>query len=136
MHTLKTQLAINLKNMQIVDLAFSNGKKHDFKLFKESCFHVKPNSTIIADSAYQGLHKIHSNSLLPKKRSFCSSSDSDLKIKLNNQLISKKRIFVEHAIRFVKRFRILSHTYRNRRHRFFLRFSLISGICNFDSLLA
>ena len=59
-HTLKTQLAINLKNMQIVDLAFSNGKKHDFKLFKKSCFHVKPNSTIIADSAYQGLHKIHS----------------------------------------------------------------------------
>ena len=123
--------------MQIVDLAFSNGKKHDFKLFKESCFHVKPNSTIIADSAYQGLHKIHSNSLLPKKRSSnSSSSDSDLKIKLNNQLISKKRIFVEHAIRFVKRFRILSHTYRNRRHRFSLRFSLISGICNFDSLLA
>ena len=65
--------------MQIVDLAFSNGKKHDFKLFKESCFRVKPNSTIIADSAYQGLHKIYSNSLLPKKRSF--SSFSDLKIK-------------------------------------------------------
>ncbi|MEY8576002.1 IS5/IS1182 family transposase, partial [Oscillospiraceae bacterium 21-37] len=29
-------------------------------------------------------------------------------------------------------FRILSERYRNRRHRFALRFSLIAGICNFD----
>ena len=76
--------------MQIVDLAFSSGKKHDFKLFKESCFHVKPNSTIIADSAYQGLHKIHSNSLLPKKRSFCSSSDSDLKLRTRIHKFDRK----------------------------------------------
>ena len=48
--------------------------------------------------------------------------------------ISRKRIFVEHAIRFLKRFRILSERYRNRRKRFALRFSLIAGICNFDRL--
>ena len=123
--------------MQIIDLVFANGKKHDFKLFKDSRFHVNPDSTVIADSAYQGLHKIHSNSLLPKKRSSISSLSSDSKkITLYNRSISKKRIFVEHAIRFVKRFRILSYTYRNRRRRFALRFSLISGICNFDSLIS
>lgn len=42
--------------------------------------------------------------------------------------------YVEHVIRFVKRFRILSECYRNRRKRFALRFSLIAGICNFDRL--
>lgn len=39
---------------------------------------------------------------------------------------------VEHAIRFVKRFRLLSERYHNRRKRFALCFSLIAGICNFD----
>ena len=38
------------------------------------------------------------------------------------------------AYQFVKRFRILSERYRNRRKRFALRFSLIAAICNFDRL--
>ena len=42
-------------------------------------------------------------------------------------------IFMD-GIRFVKRFRILSERYRNRRKRFALRFSLVAGICNFDRL--
>ncbi len=85
-----------------------------------------------ADSGYQGLVQIHANSLLPKKSSKnCPLTKQERK---DNREISRKRIFVEHAIRFVKRFRILSERYRNRRKRFALRFSLIAGICNFDRL--
>ncbi|MDR2764965.1 MAG: IS5/IS1182 family transposase, partial [Tannerella sp.] len=40
--------------------------------------------------------------------------------------------FNEHAIGFVKRFRILSEHYRNRRKRFGLRFNLIAAICNLE----
>jgi hypothetical protein len=53
-------------------------------------------------------------------------------IKRNNHIISKQRIYIEHAIMFVKRFHILSERYRNRRKRFALRFSLIADIYNFD----
>ncbi len=85
-----------------------------------------------ADSGYQGLVQLHTNSLLPKKSSKnCPLTKQERK---DNREISRKRIFVEHAIRFVKRFRILSERYRNRRRRFALRFSLIAGICNFDRL--
>ena len=83
-----------------------------------------------ADTGYQGLAQIHANSLLPKKHSKhhrLTKQESN-----KNREISRKRIFVEHAIRFVKRFRILSERYRNHRCRFALRFSLIAGICNFD----
>lgn len=75
-----------------------------------------------ADTGYQGLVQIHANSLLPKK----SSKNHPLtkQARKDNREISRKRIFVEHAIRFVKRFRILSEPYRNRRKRFALRFSL------------
>ena len=121
---------VDRKSGEIISLAFANGKKHDFHLFKDSRTYVKSDTTLGADSGYQGLTQIHANSLLPKKRSK-NHPLSKLERKENRE-ISKIRIFVEHAIRFIKRFRILSERYRNRRKRFTLRFSLIAGICNFD----
>ena len=126
-------MLVDFQNGEIIALAFSNGKKHDFQLFKESRTHVKAETVLEADTGYLGLAQIHANSLLPKKRSKNHPlTDQERK---SNREISRKRILVEHAIRFVKRFRILSERYRNRRKRFALRFSLIAGICNFDRLV-
>ena len=126
-------MLVNLQNGEIIALAFSNWTKHDFQLFKESRTHVKAETVLQADTGYLGLAQIHANSLLPKKRSKNHPlTDQERK---SNREISRKRIFVEHAIRFVKRFRILSERYRNRRKRFALRFSLIAGFCNFDRLV-
>ena len=129
---MNTQLLVNLQTGEIIALAFSNGKKHDFQLFKDSRFHVKAETELEADTGYQGLARIHANPLLPKKRS--KNHPLTKQERKDNREISRKRILVEHAIRFVKRFRILSERYRNRRKRFALRFSLIAGICNFDRL--
>ena len=126
-------MLVDFQNGERLALAFSNGKKHDFQLFKESRTHVKAETVLEADTGYLGLAQIHANSLLPKKRSKNHPlTDQERK---SNREISRKRIFVEHAIRFVKRFRILSERYRNRRKRFALRFSLIAGICNFDRFI-
>ncbi len=46
---------------------FTNGKKHDFRLFKESKIHINQKIKVITDTGYQGLKKIHTNSELPKK---------------------------------------------------------------------
>ena len=126
-------MLVDFQNGEIIALAFSNGKKHDFQLWKESRTHVRAETVLAADSGYLGLVQMHTKSLLPKKRSKNHPlTDQERK---SNREISRKRIFVEHAIRFVKRFRILSEHYRNRRKRFALRFSLIVGICNFDRLV-
>ena len=129
-HTLKIQLLVSLQTGEIIALAFSNGKRHDFQLFKDSRVHVRAETALEADTGYQGLALIHANSLLPKKRS--RNHPLSKQERKDNREISRQRIFVEHAIRFVKRFRILSERYRNRRNRFALRFSLIAVICNFD----
>ena len=121
---------VERKSGQTIALAFANGKKHDFQLFKDSRVHVKAETMIEADTGYQGLAQMHANSLLPKKRS--KKHPLSKPERRENREIAKSRIFVEHAIRFLKRFRILSERYRNRRKRFALRFSLIAGICNFD----
>ena len=123
-------MLVNLKNGEIICLAFASGRKHDFRLFRDSRIHVRAETLLEADTGYQGLAQLHANSLLPKKRS--KNHPLTKQQRKENREISRRRIFVEHAIRFVKRFRILSERYRNRRKRFSLRFSLIAGICNFD----
>jgi hypothetical protein len=65
---------------------------------------------------------------LPKKKT--KKKPLTTQDKALNRKISSERACNEHAIGFIKRFRILSERYRNRRKRFGLRFNLIAGICN------
>jgi len=84
------------------------------------------------DTGYVGIKKIHANSLLPKKKT--KKKPLSAEDKESNRKISSERVTNEHAIGFIKRFKILSERYRNRRKRFRLRFNLIAGICNFEML--
>ena len=121
---------VDKKSQKVICTAFSNGKKHDFKLFKESRFVVQDRVQLIVDSGYQGLQKIHSNTLLPKKKR--KNKPLTKEEKKNNTNIASQRVSNEHAIGFIKRFKIVADRYRNRRKRFGLRFNLIAGICNYE----
>ena len=66
-HSLKTQVVVNKKNKAIICIKYCNGKKHDFRLFKESKIFLKPANLAITDTGYQGIKKIHANSKLLKK---------------------------------------------------------------------
>jgi hypothetical protein len=122
---------VDKKSQKVICTAFSNGKKHDFKLFKESRFVVQDRVQLIVDSGYQGLQKIHSNTLLPKKKR--KNKPLTKEEKKNNTNIASQRVSNEHAIGFIKRFKIVADRYRNRRKRFGLRFNLIAGICNYEN---
>lgn len=56
------------KTKAIICTALSNGKRHDFKFFKESKTKIHPEIKIITDTGYQGIQKLHRKSELPKKR--------------------------------------------------------------------
>jgi len=114
----------------VLCVAITNGKRHDFRLFKESRTHIHKDIQAETDTGYQGIAEIHANSVLPKKRTKKIPLTKDEKRR--NKEISSQRATNEHAIGFIKRFKILSERYRNRRKRFGLRFNLIAGICNFD----
>ena len=51
-----------------------------------------------------------------------------------NREVSRRRIVVEHVIGRLKRFRIVSERYRNRRQRYGLRMNLIAGILNWMAI--
>ena len=115
-------MLINPKIGEIISLALEKGKVHDFQLFKSSKIHLKPEVQLTSDSGYQGITKLHANSVLPKK--FSKNHPLSKQDRKKNRNISRKRIAVEHVIALVKRFQILSEYCCNRRERF----SLIAGI--------
>ena len=84
----------------------------------------------IVDSGYTGIKKLQSSSLLPKKRSRGKALSKEEK--RTNRAISSERALNENVIGRLKRFRILTDRYRNRRKRFGLRFNLIAGIYNWE----
>ena len=111
-------------------MAITNGKRHDFRLFKESKTRIHPDIKVVTDTGYQGIVKLHSRSELPKKRSKNKPLTSD--DKKRNQVLASERVGNENVIGMLKRFKILSDRYRNRRKRFGLRFNLIAGIYNLE----
>jgi len=110
-----------------------SGKVHDFKLFKHSKESkiISNKITILADSGYQGIKKIHTNSIIPHKRK--KNKPLTQEEKQANCLISKKRIIIEMINAKIKVFKIVKYPYRNRRKRFGLRMSLICAIVNLDN---
>jgi hypothetical protein len=109
---------------------FTNGKRHDFRLFKESGVMIHPAIKILTDTGYQGITKLHANAELPKKKT--KKNPLTKEDKLKNKALSSERVLNENVIGMLKRFKIISDRYRNRRKRFGLRFTLIAAIYNME----
>ena len=123
-------MVIDKKSAKIICTNVEQGKRHDFYLFKNSKVHIKETIKLLADSGYQGINKLHTNSDLPKKNT--KKNPLTKQEKENNHEISSKRVLVENVIRKVKIFRIMAEKYRNRRRRFTLKLNLITGIINYQ----
>ena len=118
------------KTQKIICTDYTNGKCHDFRLYENSKVKLHNKIKAMTDTGYLGLTKIHRNTFMPKKKS--KNNPLSNEEKLQNRQLSSIRILNEHVIGRVKRFKILSDRYRNRRKRFGLRFNLIAGIYNFE----
>ena len=118
------------KTRKIICTAFGKGRRHDFKLFKDSKTHIHPSTKCSVDTGYQGIAKLHSNVEIPKKRS--KKNPLTIQDKERNKAISSERVLIENIIREVKIFRMIAEKYRNRRKKFGLRFNLIAAIYNLN----
>ena len=85
---------------------------------------------MLTDTGYQGLQKIHTKTQMPKKKNKRHPLTEEEKA--NNQRLSRDLVLNENVVGSVKRFKIISDRYRNRRKRFGLRFNLIAGIYNLE----
>ncbi len=115
---------------RIICVAHDAGRRHDFRLFKESKVRLHPDTEALADTGYLGLQKLHRKTTLPNKRSKKNPLSKD--DKRQNRKISQDRVACENVIGAVKRFKIVADKYRNRRKRFGLLFTLIAAAYNKD----
>jgi len=129
-HTIKTQVIADKDTKRIICTDFCEGRKHDFKLFKDSKTEINERILLLDDTGYLGITELHSNNLMPKKKS--KKKPLTKKDKENNREISRQRVVIENIICMIKRYKILCEKYRNRRKRFGLRFNLLAGIYNFE----
>ncbi|KIC74751.1 putative transposase for insertion sequence element IS702 [Neochlamydia sp. EPS4] len=123
-------MIVDKKSKKVICTAFSNGKKHDYKLFKESKVRWTDNRCAITDSEYTGIKKLQRNSRLPKKSR--KRKPLTQEEKKQKQEISSERVVDENVIGSLKRFKIISDRYRNRRRRFGLRSNLIVMIYHYE----
>lgn len=133
-HTLKMQLLINQRTLEIICAAIRKGTEQDFRILKESKIKAVPKIEVIADKGYQGIKNYHKRSKTPHKKPRNGKLNPEQK--RENRRLAQVRIKVEHIMRFLKIFRILSSRYRNRRKRFGLRVNLIAGIYNYELKIA
>ena len=82
------------------------------------------------DKAYIGNEKFHIKSIIPIRASKKHQLTDEEK--WYNKEISKIRIAIEHVNAFIKKFKIISTRFRNRRKDFKLYMSFICGIYNFE----
>jgi hypothetical protein len=79
-------------------------------------------------TGYQGVDKLHAKSQTPHRKSKLHPLPTEQK--KHDKRLAARRIVVEHAVRYLKRFRILKDIYRNCRKRFSLRLNILAAIAN------
>ena len=77
---------VDKKILKIICTRSSNGKRHDFRLFRESKTRIHPQTRVVTDTGYQGLQKYHRKTQMPKKRS--KKHPLTKEDKINNQNLS------------------------------------------------
>jgi hypothetical protein len=127
-HTIKTEIAIQ-EDGKVLSLSKSyKGRVHDFKIRKGE--KPLPKETLkLADSGYQGWQKLQSNVMIPYKKSKKWPLTKEQKV--HNRKLASIRMRVEHKIREIKVFKIMSEVYRNFQKKYNLRFNIIAGLVNF-----
>ncbi len=126
-HTRKVELVME-ETGKLISLSHSHpGRKHDFRIRKEETpLPTQPEKYV--DLGYQGLQKLTQGVRLPFKRQKGQALTREQQ--QHNRKQASFRMKIEHKIRELKVFKILSETYRNFGKKHHLRFNVIAGIIN------
>lgn len=113
-HTRKN-LVLTDKRKILLLTPTKHGRVHDKKMSDKNMLasRIPENVSLLADTGFQGIQKIHANTLIPKKKpkgGFLTQAEKEM-----NRLISSTRIVVEHAIGGIKRYGAASHIFRNKK---------------------
>ena len=113
-HTRKNIVAVDSRKRIMILSPTKSGRRHDKRLQDKGALveHIPKNVNIWADSGFQGIQHVHPNTLVCKRAK--KNRPLTIEERKENRVISSFRIVAEHAIGGMKRYRILSDTFRNK----------------------
>lgn len=127
-HTIKAQLIVCLKSLQVLLVVCGKGRMHDFRLLKQCQLRIKKELKKYADSGYQGILKLYPNSLTPIKKP--RHRELTKEEKRYNRELAKVRIAIEHVNRRCKIFRIVKETYRGKHKHYHKTWTVVAALVN------
>jgi hypothetical protein len=112
-------------------LGYKKGRKHDYDVYKKNHPVIPKEVVNVADLGYLDVKKDFPDQLsaLPyrKKR----NQDLLQEEKEYNKIHSRKRIVIEHTICKLKKYRIMSDTFRNKLRKYNRISDIITGLINY-----
>ncbi|MEN4070185.1 MAG: transposase family protein [Methanobacterium sp.] len=116
-HAIKTQITNNKKGL-IVHIRKLEGKKHDYKLFKEQPPPIPKNIGRIHDSGYHGIKKDFPELKvrIPYKKP--KGGELTETQKEYNKELRRERVVSEHTIGKMKKYEIMGSKFRNSPERY------------------
>ena len=134
-HTIKTQLLTTRKLILHVSGNLPGKVSDNTVLAGSGVMHsIPPDVQVNLDRGYEGAEKRYPNNRIYKPKRSQRNHPLTLFEKLCNHLINKTRILVEHVIGRLKKFRIMSDLYRNRRAAHVDYLAVVAGLINFREL--
>lgn len=112
-HTRKSIVMCDEKKRILFLTQAKSGRRHDKRLADKNMLaeHIPEHVTIWTDTGFQGMQKIHANTIMPKKAT--KKHPLTPEQRESNRITASIRIVNEHAIGGMKRYRAAADTYRN-----------------------
>jgi hypothetical protein len=134
-HTIKSQMLTTKKLILHVSGNVPGSVSDSTVLAGSGIMHSIPKDVQVnLDRGYEGAEDRYPNNTIYKPKRAQRNHPLTLFEKLYNHLINKTRILVEHVIGRLKKFRIVSELYRNRRPAHGDFFVAVAGLINFKAL--
>jgi hypothetical protein len=134
-HTIKSQLLTTRKLILHVSGNLPGKVSDNTVLAGSGIMHSIPEDVQVnLDRGYEGAEERYPNNNIYKPKRAQRNHPLTLFEKLYNHIINQTRILVEHVIGWLKKFRIMSELYRNRRSAHADYLAVVAGLINFRAL--
>jgi hypothetical protein len=130
-HTIKNQIMVNNQGYIIHKTDYKKGRRHDYDIYKKNHPVIPKQVVNVFDLGYLGIETdfLEQLSALPNRKK--RNQDLSQEEKEYNRIHGKKRIVIEHTICRLKKYRIMSDTFRNRLRKYNRISDIVYGLVNY-----
>jgi hypothetical protein len=130
-HTVKNPIMVNNRGYILHKIRHKKGRKHDYDIYKSNHLVTTKEVVTVVDLGYLGIEKDFPDQLSALPYRTKRKQDLSQEEKEYNKIHSRRRIVIEHTICKLKKYKIMSDTFRNilRKHN---RISdIVTGLVNY-----